>query len=177
MKILTIIYSFLLVLFSVLINIRVVATAAPTFVVVLSLAITLMAIAILCLALYQYFQQHRYRYDDNDDYDDDNDCDEDDDYEGNDCIDYVIIQYDGKPTTFSDGSIVVYGDCSEASDDLMTDDLGLLEIVYLAVNDKMSANLFFKNCHIGSFTYIEQEMDSDFQKKLNDFLALYSFIK
>lgn len=55
MKIITSIYAFFLVLFSILINIRVVATAAPVFVIVLSFVITALAFVILCICLNQLY--------------------------------------------------------------------------------------------------------------------------
>lgn len=177
MKILTIIYSFLLVLFSILINIRVVALASPTFVVILSFAITLMAIAILCLALYQYFQQHSCHYNDDDDYDDDYAYD--DDYDGSMVgLDWIIIQSNGEPVRFDDGRIMVYGDLSEAKDDLFGTDIGLVRIVSYQMPDGVKeGSVFFGDEYIGSFSYTEDENSDDFQKELDLFLRICTFEK
>lgn len=62
MKIITSIYAFFLVLFSILINIRVIATAAPVFVIVLSFVITALAIVILCICLNQLYITRKTAY-------------------------------------------------------------------------------------------------------------------
>lgn len=67
MKIITSIYAFFLVLFSILINIRVVATAAPVFVIILSFVITALAIAILCICLNQLYITRKTAYSSSDD--------------------------------------------------------------------------------------------------------------
>ncbi len=67
MKIITSIYAFFLVLFSILINIRVVATAAPVFVILLSFVITALAIVILCICLNQLYITRNTVYSSSDD--------------------------------------------------------------------------------------------------------------
>jgi len=90
--------------------------------------------------------------------------------------DFVVICDTGLPLTFKgDTDVVVYGDKEEAKADMEDRDLGIITLEYEKANPNCAIIKDFNDKEIGIISF-DGTNESDFQKKLYDFVVIYDFL-
>lgn len=90
--------------------------------------------------------------------------------------DFVVICDTGLPLTFKgDTDVVVYGDKEEAKADMENGDLGIITLEYEKANPNCAIIKDFNDKEIGNISF-DGTNESDFQKKLYDFIVVYDFL-